>query len=192
MKTINNNLKQKTMSTIKKTTVVLALLFMGIITINAQDGAQLGIKGGVNFAKLKNADGKGKIGMVAGIFMEKKLSDRFSIRPEALFSTQGAKIGSQKTKLKYINIPVLAKIYPTERFSVEFGPQVGYLLGKKGGNLRKKDYRKLDYSLALGTGFHISDNLELGARYNLGLRDITKTPGKIKNSVFQFTVSYKF
>lgn len=194
MKTMCNNLKQRTKNMLKKATLTLALLFMGAMTINAQSGnsPSIGVKGGLNLAKIKNADGKNKLGMVAGGFAEFKMSDKFSIRPELLYSRQGEKVGSDKIKLNYINAPILAKFYPVNRFSIEAGPQVGFLLNKKGGSLAKSDYRKLDLSAAFGVGYRLIDNLEIGARYNLGLRDITKTAGKHKNSVFQFSLGYKF
>ncbi|MBQ0735424.1 porin family protein [Aquimarina celericrescens] len=186
------------MKTIKKGTLILALLFMGAITANAQsniDGLKFGIKGGANLAKLKNVDSKAKIGLVAGVFTEYGFSDKFSLRSEVLFSVQGAKAkgSSEKVKLNYINaLPALIKFYPVKKFSLEAGPQIGLLISKKGGGLLKSDYRKLDYGLTLGAGFHIIENIEIGARYYLGLRDITKTPGEVKNAVFQFTLSYGF
>lgn len=182
------------MSTIKKTTLMLTLLFMGITAINAQSDNKpsFGIKGGLNLAKLKNSDGKNKHGMTVGGFVEFKISDKFSIQPEVLYSRQGVKIGSEKIKLNYINLPVVAKFYPVKGLSIEAGNQLGYLLNTKGGNLAKSDYRKVDLSAVMGLGYQITNNLEIGARYNLGLRDITKTAGKTKNSVFQFSLAYRF
>ena len=65
-------------------------------------------------------------------------------------------------------------------------------MSKKGGALPKKDYRKLDYGISVGAGFHVTENIEIGARYGLGLRDITKTKGTVKNNTIQATVSFSF
>lgn len=181
------------MSTITKILLTLGLFLMSISTINAQSNnetvMQFGVKGGVNLSKLKNIDEKAKMGLVAGFFAEYGLSDRFSLRSEVLFSVQGVK----KIKLNYVNfLPLLAKFYPTERFSIEVGPQLGVLISKSGSSLLTKSYKRLDYGVAVGTGFHITENVEIGVRYNLGLRDITKTTGVVKNSVFQATLSYGF
>ncbi len=185
------------MKIVLKTIMITALLLVGIFTSNAQSNSdfEFGIKAGANFANLKNANGKAKIGPVGGIFTEYRISEKFSIRSEAMLSIQGAKgKGSFKTlKLNYINvIPALAKFYPVEKFSIEVGPYGGFLLSKKGGNLNKSDFRKIDYGATLGVGFGITENVELGARYYYGLRDITKTTGNIKNKTIQVALSYSF
>ena len=128
--------------------------------------------------------------MVVGMFAEFKVSNKFSIQPELLYSRQGAKVGSKK--LNYINVPVLVKFYPINKFSIEAGPQVGYLLSIKGGTLSKSDYKKIDLSAVMGFNYQLNDEIGIGARYNLGLKDITKTSGKHKNAMFQFLLTYKF
>ncbi|WP_299223733.1 porin family protein [uncultured Aquimarina sp.] len=187
------------MKTFKKTKLVVAFLLMGIVAANAQSkngaGMQYGVKGGVNLSNLKNIDGKAKIGLTAGVFTQYGFTDKFSLRSEALFSVQGvkAKGNIEKIKLNYVSLlPAMARFSPVKRVNIEAGPQFGILVSKKGGNLRTEDYRKLDYGLAVGVGFHIIENIEIGARYYLGLRDITKTTGEVKNSVFQFTLSFGF
>jgi hypothetical protein len=180
-----------------KTILITVLLLVGTFASNAQSSGNLefGIKAGGNLANLKNANGNGKIGSVGGIFTEYRISEKFSIRSEALFSMQGTKgKGSFETvKLSYINVlPGLAKFYPVENFSIEVGPYGGFLFNKKGGDLNKSDYRKLDYGATVGIGYRIVDNVEIGARYYYGLCDITKTTGKINNSIIQVALSYSF
>jgi len=191
---MKNGLKQTTMNLLKKGTLVVSLLFLGNTAINAQsnNSTVIGIKGGLNLAKIKNTDSKNKLGMTVGMFAEFKMSEKFSIQPELLYSRQGAKIGSDKLKLSYINLPVLAKFYPISKISIEAGPQFGYLISKSGGTLSKSNYKKIDLSAVVGLNYQISNKIGIGARYNLGLKDITKTSGKHKNSVFQFLLSYKF
>lgn len=180
-----------------KLMLIAILMMVGTFATNAQSSGDLefGIKAGGNLANLKNANGKAKIGLVGGVFTEYRISEKFSIRSEALFSKQGAKgKGSFETvKLNYINVlPGLAKFYPVKNFSIEVGPYGGFLFSKKGGNLNKSDYRKIDYGATLGIGYRIVENVEIGARYYYGVRDITKTTGKIKNKTIQVALSYSF
>ncbi|SIQ21063.1 Outer membrane protein beta-barrel domain-containing protein [Maribacter ulvicola] len=97
-------------------------------------------------------------------------------------------------KLNYINLPVLAKFYATDAFSIETGPQLGILLSGKGGYLpNSRSYRTLDFGLGFGLGYKITDKLELGVRYTIGFTDVTKTNTEnLKNSVGQFTLGYSF
>lgn len=185
------------MKIVLKTIMITALLLVGVFTSNAQSNSdfEFGIKAGANLANLKNANGKAKIGPVGGIFTEYRISEKFSIRSEAMFSVQGAKEkGNFETvKLNHVNVlPGLARFYPVENFSIEVGPYGGLLLSKKGGDLNKSDYRKIDYGATLGIGYRIVENIEIGARYYYGIRDITKTTGKINNSTIQVALSYSF
>lgn len=182
-----------------KTILITFLLLLGTFTGNAQSKTghdlEFGIKAGANLASLKNADGKSKIGPLGGIFAEYKFAEKFSLRSEAMLSKQGAKEkGNFETvKLNYVNLlPALARFYPVENLSIEGGPYVGLLLSKKGGSLSKSDYRKIDFGAAFGLGYHIIEDVEIGLRYYLGLRDITKTTGEIKNKIFQLALSYSF
>lgn len=180
-----------------RTTMILALLLIGTLISNAQSGNdfKFGIKAGGNYSNLKNANGKSKIGLVGGVFTEYEISEKFSFRSEVLFSKLGAKgKGNFETvKLNYVNIlPALAKFYPIKNFGIEAGPYGGFLLSKKGGNLNKSDYRKIDYGVTLGLGYRIIKHAELGVRYYYGLRDVTKTTGKINNKNIQIALSYSF
>ena len=180
------------MRTIK---LVVCALLLGIMTSNAQESQnfEFGIKGGLNLSKFRNGSFKNKKGLMAGIFTSYKLSERFAIQSEALYSVQGAKSknSSGKIKLNYINIvPVLVKFYPIDKLNLQAGPQIGYLLSGKGSGFRKKDYKKLDFGIVLGLGYSISDNLEAGIRYHYGLADISKI-GAVKNAVVQFSLALK-
>ena len=188
------------MNILKRSIFALAIMITGIISANAQSynynnkAVMYGIKGGMNLAKLKGVDGKIRNGFTAGVFAEYAMTDNFAIRTETNFSTQGVKVkeGDYSIKLNYINMPVLAKYYPTDGISVELGPQLGVLLSGKGGPLTKKSYKTLDFGIGFGLGFSLGEGVELGARYTLGLTDITKTPGSVKNSVLNFTLAIGF
>ena len=69
---------------------IAAMLVFGFA--NAQD-VRFGVKGGLNIATLTGdvQDASTKVGFHVGGFAEIKVSDKFAVQPELLFSTQGAK-----------------------------------------------------------------------------------------------------
>jgi long-subunit fatty acid transport protein len=96
-----------------------------------------------------SADHKSKLGIHLGMFFEHEINDRFSIQPELLLSTQGNKYeiiesyfddisnsnekitNTQTTRLTYLNLPIMLKYRLADKFFVEFGPQIGYLVSAK-------------------------------------------------------------
>ncbi|MFV8364189.1 porin family protein [Flavobacterium sp. ZT3P35] len=188
---------------------------------NAQE-TKFGVKGGLNLATFSgDTDGldlKSKAGLNVGGFVEVKLSDKLALQPELLFSMQGTNIdefefsdGNQtfvvdaSIKMSYINVPIMLKYYAAEKFNLEVGPQVGFLLSAKtvakaNGNEAEDDvkdsFESVDFGLNFGLGYDFTKNIAAGARYNVGLANIGKTePGddsKITNSVFSLSLAYKF
>lgn len=184
---------------------------------NAQQ-TKFGVKGGINLATIAGdiENTSSKVGFHVGGFAEFKLSDKFSIQPEVLYSTQGTKekgndYGSSgevseielNYKFAYLNIPILAKYYVAEKFSLEAGPQIGFVVSAKGeytqagrseeGDI-KKDYETIDFGLDFGAGYDFTENISVGLRYNLGLTNLLKyaDDSKMHNSVFSLSVGYKF
>ena len=189
---------------------------------NAQD-VKYGAKAGLNFANLTGdvEDASMKIGFNLGGFAEIKISDKFSVQPELLYSTQGAKFeGSDeessfesKFNLSYLNIPIMAKYYVSEKFSLEAGPQIGLLLSAKaksevttsfeGESVTvsaeadiKEEFESIDFGFNLGAGYDFSEKVFAGLRYNVGLSNIAKTEAgddyKVSNSVISLSVGYRF
>ncbi|MBP1224741.1 porin family protein [Flavobacterium sp. 1355] len=197
-----------------KKIMLTAAAVMAFAFSNAQE-TKFGVKGGLNIANLGGdvEDTSSKIGFHVGGFAEFKISDKFAIQPELLFSTQGAKTEwsdegvrvEEKLNLSYLNIPVMAKFYVAEKFSLEAGPQIGFLLSAKSkveaGDFSdevdvKDAYESIDFGVNFGAGYDFTENLSAGVRYNLGLSNIAKTEDgedfKMNNSVFSVSVGYKF
>ncbi|RZJ55926.1 MAG: PorT family protein [Flavobacterium sp.] len=196
-----------------KKIMLTAAAVMAFAFTNAQE-TKFGVKGGLNLTNLTgDVEGTSSlVGFHVGGFAEIKLTDKFAIQPELLFSTQGAKIeetffdesDEYDTKLNYLNIPVLAKFYVTEAFSVEAGPQLGVLLSAKSDGEDVKDfYKSVDFGFNVGAGYNFTENLSVGLRYTIGLSSVFETPDMdeelfdvsdidVKNSVFALSVGYKF
>jgi hypothetical protein len=193
----------------RKSFVVIALLFAGVATANAQAQVALGLKGGLNLAKLDVSDVggsiKNKTGFHGGAFFLVKLA-KFGIQPEILFSQQGSqfKFNSQdlESNFTYVNIPVLLKTYLVGGLNLQIGPQFGFMASAKGETLgtdgqvidaAKSLYKNSDVSVALGAGVDLPFGLTVDARYNLGLSKIEDNQAltETKNQVFQISLGYK-
>jgi opacity protein-like surface antigen len=199
-----------------KKIILSAIAVMTFAFTNAQE-IKFGVKGGINLATLTGDvdDISSKVGFHVGGFAEFKLSEKFAIQPELLFSTQGAKFkesgddfsSEDKLNLSYINLPVMVKFYVVPKFSVEAGPQIGFLVSAKEKYEVKTDgektsssedakdyYKSIDFGVNFGAGYDFTKNISAGLRYNLGLSNIAKygDDSKVKNSVFSLSVGYKF
>ena len=212
----------------KKLLFVVAFAAIGFTSVNAQE-VKFGAKAGVNFASvtgdLENVDGK--VAFHIGGVAEIMISDKFSVQPELMYSAQGYKgeeSGSEEIagetysykeevtgKLDYIILPIMAKYYVAEGFSIEAGPQVGFLLNaeedydytetfmgetsSESGTEDMKDYMSsIDFGVNFGLGYKMESGLNFGARYNLGLSNVYDGEGdyEIKNGVIQVSVGYMF
>jgi opacity protein-like surface antigen len=145
------------------------------------------------------------------------LSDKFIFQPELLFSSQGAKFEEsdnnfsfeETLKFNYLNMPLMIKFAASDKFALEFGPQLGFLLSAKSKFEQtfdgetfseevdiKDSVKSIDFGLNFGASFDVSENIMIGARYNLGLSDITDGEDdedfNVQNSVFSFSVGYRF
>ncbi len=163
---------------------------------NAQD-MKFGVKGGLNSSTLLGVDGaKSLIGVNLGGFVEFKVSDKFSVQPELLYSMQGVKT-DMELKLNYINIPVMVKYAVADKFNLQVGPQIGFLMSANLDGVDYKDNLKsIDFGVNFGAGYDFTKETFLDLRYNLGLAQTQKSldPGEAvaKNAVIQLSLGYKF
>ena len=165
---------------------------------SAQVQLAVGLKGGLNFAKL---DGHSTVtqnygsrtGYHLGAYAMLKIS-KFALQPEIIFSRQGQSFSYNSQSLSsnydYINIPIMIKFYLAAGLNLQVGPQFGFLAGAKGDVINSsgpavsvdQDIRHFvkssDLSLGFGFGWDLPLGINIGARYNLGLSDINKDTGK--------------
>lgn len=208
-----------------------AFVIAAFSTAQAQD-LNWGIKAGVNYSTISSEIEPDHIfGYHAGIVAEFPLSPVFAIQPELLYSLEGARSdvefsegeftfsSDQKIKLGYINLPVMAKYFVAPGFSLQAGPQLGYLVSGKneyeissnfiedfdmnesGTADIKDEVKKISLGVNFGLGYEFQ-NLFLQGRYHLGLTDINNSEGmddefememeKLKNRGFQVSIGYKF
>nr|WP_297307497.1 porin family protein [uncultured Flavobacterium sp.] len=127
------------------------------INVNAQHNPRnpvvTGVKGGLNLSNISagNYSQNIKPSFHLGAVVEFPLSyyKKTALQVEMLYSNQGyngkeiekkidgaAEIIETNTlsdvTLHYLNVPVLFKYYVKDQFSIEIGPQIGFLMGAKG------------------------------------------------------------
>jgi hypothetical protein len=133
-----------------------------------------------------------------GGFAEIKLNEKFAVQPELLYSGQGAKYPDVGNfSMNYIYVPIMAKYFISDKFNIQAGPQVGFLMSAKLDGMDLKDQVKsTDFGLNLGTGYDFTKNIGINLRYSIGLIQTQKElqDGEVssKNSVIQLSVGYKF
>ena len=196
----------------KKLILFAALAIFVIANSNAQ--INFGAKAGVNFATITGDDVEsfdGRTAFHVGVVAEIVISETFSFQPELLYSAQGADYSDEEFegtfKLDYLNIPLMAKFYVGEGFSLEAGPQIGLLMSAKDeydftGTAFKSEeedikefVKDIDFGINVGVGYKLEGGLNFGARYNLGLSDANDSGDDsftLKNSVIQAYVGYFF
>ncbi|MGO3183747.1 MAG: porin family protein [Aequorivita sp.] len=186
----------------KKLLLFAAVAVFSFSTVQSQE-LRLGAKAGVNFASI-GGDGADELdGLTSfhiGALAEIPINEKFSVQPELLYSSQGAKAEFSETymgqtisfkykrKLDYINVPIMAKYYVIEGLSIEAGPQFGILVSAKGEseteggvvgphseNVDIKDsHNTLDIGFGLGATYRLNNGIFFSARYVLGITNMIK------------------
>lgn len=184
-------------------TAVVMLASVASYAQHAVGAFTLQPKIGMNVASLTKCDGcDPRIGLAAGVEAEYQATDIFSISAGLIYSMQGNKAKEEgvtlTTKLDYINIPILANVYVTKGLAVKLGVQPAFNVSDKrklsGGkaSVEAEDVgaESFDFSIPVGLSYEYN-NVVFDARYNFGVTNIADG-GDSKNSVFQFTLGYKF
>lgn len=208
----------------KLTTLLLCATLCVAINSYGQDtpAPKIGVKGGLNFSNLRVdeiADNNIKVGFNLGLFAKLPVSDAFSVQPEVLYSSKGAKMiydnfllgeGEYRFNLNYIEVPVLAVLNIGENFNIHAGPYIAFLTSSnvkdveddgtidKITDLDVDNFNRFDYGLAAGIGLEFGGFM-VGARYNYGLNEIGESgslTGELldnsKNSVASLFIAYGF
>lgn len=176
----------------KKLILFSAFALALVMTTSAQS-FKFGAKAGVNFASL-NGDGADGLDGITNIHFgavaEIGISDKFAFQPELLYSAQGASVSDIDINLNYLTVPLLAKFKISEGFSIEAGPQVGFLVKDEvlGENLEADSF---DFALNLGLGYTLDNGLFFQGRYSFGLTEIAED-ADATNGAFQLSVGYFF
>ncbi|ULC60863.1 PorT family protein [Flaviramulus sp. BrNp1-15] len=198
----------------KKLILFIAVIAITGLTQTFSQDINFGAKAGVNFCDITGDDTDsfdGRTTFHIGLVAEIMITDVFAFQPEILYSAQGSdweeafegETYQGTVKVDYLNIPLMAKYYVVEGFSVEAGPQIGFLLSANNEEEGfddediKDDLKGIDFGINFGLGYKLDGGLNFGARYIIGLTDVNDNPENLgnsdyKNSVIQISVGYFF
>jgi Outer membrane protein beta-barrel domain len=178
----------------KRIGVLLAVLVLAGTQLFAQS-FQLGIKGGGNLSDFLSAQNPNQssysaiAGWNAGVFVNFWLGNHFAIAPEVLYSTEGAGIKTTATSdnrtvtvnnnlnLRYVSLPLMAKLRFTGGFYIEAGPQVSLNVSSSAWEDQsvKNLTNNAELGAAAGVGYQSPIGLGVGLRYTVGLTTVDNT-----------------
>ena len=177
-----------------KKLILAVIAIVGFSTASQAQLLKLGIKAGPNFSNfsggISEINYKARTSFHVGAVAELSLLENFSIQPELLYSSQGAKVdGVGDFNLDYISMPVMAKFYlMTDKLSLEAGPQFSFLVNDP---QKAYDNQDFDFAVAGGLGLNLTKNIFVQARYVVGLSEVSKY-AEVKNSTFQLSAGLRF
>ncbi|WKL46773.1 porin family protein [Flavobacterium pectinovorum] len=201
----------------RKITTLAFILFIGILTSQAQVTVSPGLRGGLNLSRLTNIDDNGlKSDFYAGGLVAIKFNRYFTLQPELTFSRQGSEgryyseqnpdFGTRtKYELNYLSLDAVAKFhFGGQGFHILAGPSADF---KTSDNFGRYGFDPIDFdfSIIAGVGYSLPNGLTFEARFKQGFIDIYGYDGieydnddnyyyedLILNQVFQIGISYTF
>ncbi len=169
----------------KKVFFTIALSFLFISGIQAQDDFKFGVTGGLVNSSLNSKVGigpfsldTGKLASGTGFYLGAAASldfgEKFGLQPELVYVKAG--------DLEFIQLPIMVKYYVIPDLYAQAGPQIS--VSTSAGELNDiislipgaEDFvgvKTLGIDLGFGAGYEILDNLSLQARYSLELTSRT-------------------
>ncbi|MGN0229302.1 MAG: porin family protein [Muribaculaceae bacterium] len=202
--------------------VLFALISVLAVTFTAQAQLGFGAKGGLNLTNFigESAPHDLLTKYHVGMFLEYKVMPKFAIAPEVMFSAQGGSekltnhqtddivytSAETKSTTNYISVPVMFKIYPVSKFSIDFGPQFGFnVYSKVQTTTKETEFEQQDnknstktFELSFGAGFtyYMTKHIFLQARYSVGItKAFDDVLGDMKNTarngVGQLSIGFK-
>lgn len=123
----------------------------------------------------------------------------WGLQPEVLFSNQVVKCYGGDIKLNYLKVPVMLKVYPLSKLSIEVGPEFSYLISSSPESLKVNesivkvgDCKGFIFSAGSGAAYEFDCGLMIGARYSMGFTELGKNLKWKNNSNIQITAGWLF
>ncbi|GAA4281784.1 outer membrane beta-barrel protein [Gaetbulibacter aestuarii] len=167
-----------------KKLILFSLLSLFIFSANAQ--TQFGITTGYLNSNAKvffdgNSSSESNSGFYIGGVADFTVSEQLHVQPELVYvnvNSSGA-----------INLPVMLKYYVSEKFNIQAGPEVTYLLEEEA-----EDETSLRIAAGIGLGYDINQNFFLEARYSFQINNYYTGPFDLtaRDSFITIGVGYKF
>ncbi len=137
-----------------------AVLFAGTMFVQAQE-TKFGVKAGVDLATVKvkvlgSSVSASETGFFVGGFVDLAITDKFSVQPELLYVAI--------TDSNFFSIPILGKYKVADKLALMAGPSLNYF----------SDFEedKLKVNVDFGGSYDITEEIDINAKYSLGMGDI--------------------
>lgn len=194
-----------------KKLILLAIVLLSSAGIMAQEREgtlTVQPRVGMNLSSMADYN-KMKFGYNFGMEMEYQITDIFSLSAALMYSDQGAKDDETGTDeildIDFVNVPIMLNCYVVSGLAVKAGVQpafrtkttvkydgmkmdVDWLLKQYGTDT---EMSKFMLSVPVGLSYEYN-HFVLDARYNIGVTDLFKGEGIMRNNVIQLTLGYKF
>ena len=190
----------------------LGLLLAAGFSVSAQVTFKPGIRGGLNLTSITQSRGSFKPTFYVGGLGEIKLTKRYALQPEIIYSRQGSNditteyydystgfdvTGQKDVELDYVSLAVINKFYIVDGFHALVGPTLDFLVND---NLVYHD-TDVDLGITFGLGYTTPSGFTIEARFKKGVVDVLESEyyrsgsdfflGDYNtNILFQFGVSY--
>lgn len=201
----------------KKAVLLLTVLTLVALGAGASAGVRVGPKLGVNSSTwagedLQFDDPERRSGVAFGAFAQIDIDESIplTIQPEILFVQKGADAmvegSTMESKVKYVAVPVLAKLNIPLRGNVRpsllIGPSFNFLTSaKRVFNDEEIDFKELtkntELSIVVGGGVDITlpkwGMVTVDVRFDIGLSEVySLVDPQVRNSSYGFTAGWGF
>lgn len=201
------------------------IIAFALVTISAQgqnkyfDG---GIIGGLDVSQIDGdfIGGYNKVGLIFGGFVSRKFTDRINGRMELKFIQKGKvkpfdpESGDEsylKVRLNYLQLPLMAEYMLNDKFSIDGGLGLGYLLvsgiydeyGKFSDDDTPYEFNNAEIAMLIGANYYLNDNWRFNLRWSYSILPVAdllddhiqgiyawQNPGSQYNRTLQFTMCY--
>ena len=171
----------------------LFVLSCFIITIiysqnNAKPTVSGGLLGAVNFTKFKaegtnasSIDYNTETGFSGGLWLNIPLASRFSIEPQAMFSSYSYQVDNTVPvlvgdgEINYISLPLQLKLHAGDKFAFTAGPQIDFFLSFEDDahtTMQKENFKNTSFSLFGGFELFPNNKVTFFGRYMHGLTNM--------------------
>lgn len=131
-------------------------------------------------------EGFNKAGLTGGLFVNRKLSDLFSLQLEMNYIQKGSRkpLDENNTyylmRLNYIEVPVLLQWHAGKLFDIFAGPSFGVLLNSHEethfGEFKGPDFEKNEIAARVGISYKLSEKWTVDGRYSNSITTIRPSP----------------
>lgn len=201
---------------------IVCLAIMGNINkVHAQSmKPRVGIKAGADLMTLGKFEAAGttydydpRFGFQGGLYLDLPLASNLSFMPQVLYSQKGGRFKATagtanaevKTRINYLDVPLLVGLKATPELTVVFGPQVSFLLSQSTDSYvngaatttstSTDNMRKSLVGGNVGVSYSLNTNTSLNANYTFDFQSVSNdnaNQGKTKNSGFGLGLAYSF